>query len=326
MMIEWYDSVREPRRAPLGVGLAAAALVVILGVAACGRGSDSGPGSEAQPPGKVALDAESQAVAKNVEANMKDFLITNKVPAGAKVKLNWVKATPMEGLFEANFEIVVGGNKGNRSMYFDRKVKHFVLGPLYTLGEILRSRVDTTNMVLLDRASRGPESAPITIVEYSDFQCQFCAAAAGTLKAVLKKYNNQVRLIFKHMPLEQLHPWAYDAALTAECAAAQKPGTFWYFHDYFFDPSTNLLKENYEKKTQSFAKTIGLDADSLKRCVEKKEPKARIDFDLKEASDYGFTATPTFVINGVVVVGNQPMSVFEEIIQEQLQKAAETKG
>jgi len=308
------------------VGIAVAALVLILVASACGPGSDRGPGSETPPPGKVALDADSQAVAKNIQTNMKDFLITNKVPAGTKVTLNWVKAAPLEGLYEANFEIdMCGGQKGRRSMYFDKKANHFTLGPVYTMGEILRPRVETRNMVLLDRASKGPESAPISIVEYTDFQCAYCAAAAGTLQVLLKKYN-QVRLVVKHMPLDQMHPWAYDAAVTAECAAAQKPEAFWYFYDYFFDPSRRLTKENIGQKTQGFAKSIGLEPDRLKSCVEKKEPKARIDSDLREATDYGFTATPTFVINGVVIVGNQPLSVFEEIIQEQLQKAGKTKG
>jgi len=327
-MIESYVSARAPRRGPLGVGIAVAALVMILVASACGRGSDRGPGSETPPPGKVALDAESQAVAKNIQANMKDFLITNKVPAGAKVTLNWVRATPMEGLYEANFGIAMGSNQGRRSIYFDQKAKHFVLGPVYTVGQILRSRIETKNMVLLDRASKGPESAPIVIVEYTDFECPYCAAAAGTLRALLKKYNNQVRLVVKHMPLDQMHPWAYDAAVTAECAAAQKPEAFWYFYDYFFDPTRRLTKENIGEKTQGFAKSIGLDVDRLKSCVEKKEPKTRIDSDLKEATDYGFTATPTFVINGVVVVGNHPLSVFEEVIQEQLLllKAGEAKG
>jgi protein-disulfide isomerase len=315
------DGQVRPNRALLCLGL-----IAILGIAGCGKGSDKDETSKAPPPGKVALDAESQEVAKKIQANMKDFLITNKVPSTAKVTLNYVRKAPFEGLYEASFSIEMGGQRGQRSFYFDRDAKHFVFGPVYTVGKVLRSRVDTKNMVLIDRAAKGPETAPVVIAEYSDFQCPYCGAAAGTVAALLKKYDGQVRLVFKHMPLSDMHPWAYDAAVTAECASAQKPEAFWYFHDYFYDPSKRLTRDNFKQKTEEFAKTINLDVGKLSTCVDKGDPKTRIDYDLREAGNFGFTATPTFVINDVVVVGNQPLSVFEEVIQEELQKTGKTQG
>jgi protein-disulfide isomerase len=301
-----------------------------MAIVGCGKGSEksSVKGIRSQTPtaGQPAVDADSQDVAKKIQENMKDFLITNKVPSNAKVTLEWVKKSPYEGMYEASFAIELGGRHGRRSYFFDREAKHFVMGPVYTVGEILRQRIDMRNMTLVDRPAKGPESAPVVIVEYSDLACPYCSAAASTVAAILKKYGNKVRLVFKNMPLTQLHPWAYDAALTAECAAAQKPDTFWYFHDYFYDATHQVTKGNFKAKTDAFAKAIGLDVKKLNDCVQKKEFKARIDYDLNEASNYGFTATPTFVINGVVLVGNQPMSVFEEVIQEQLQKAAKAKG
>ena len=325
-MFEASEKRREGRTGRLGSSLVAAVLAAILAVAGCGKGAEKDTALQTPPAGQVALDADSQDVAKKIQKNMKDFLITNKVPSGAKVKLEWVKKSPSEGMYEASFAIDIGGRQGRRSYFFDREVKHFVTGPMFTLGEIFRPTVEIANMVLVDRASKGPESAPVVIAEYSDFQCPYCGAASSTIEGIVKKYGDQVRLVFKHMPLTELHPWAYDAALTAECAAAQKPEMFWYFHDYFYDPTKRLTKENLKEKTSNFAKTINLDVKRLNECVEKKEPKARIDYDLTEASNYGFTATPTFVVNGVVLVGNQPMSVFEEVIQEQLQKAGKRRG
>ncbi|MDP3939901.1 MAG: thioredoxin domain-containing protein [Deltaproteobacteria bacterium] len=307
-------------------GAAALLLGLLMAVWGCGEGSGEKGEIQTPPPGRVALDAESQEVAEKIQANMQDFIITNKVPSTAKVTLEWVKKAPYTGMFEANFVIEVGGVQGRRSFFFDAEAKHFVMGPVYTVGEVFRARVETRNMVLLDRPAKGPEAAPIVIAEYSDFQCPFCGAASRTVNAIMKKYDGKVRLVFKHMPLSELHAWAYDAAITSECAAAQKPEAFWYFHDYFFDPSKRLDEDNFKDKTESFAKTLDLDIGKLNACVESQEPKARIDYDLNEAINYGFTSTPTFVINGVVVIGNQPLPVLEEIIQEELKKAGQLAG
>lgn len=315
------------RRKRFSRGVPAAGLLLgLLLIAACGEGAPGSGEVQTLPAGRVALDAESAEVARNIQENMKAFMITNKVPSSAKVELKWVKKSPYEGMYEASFTIDVGGNKGRRSFFFDREARHFVFGPVYTVGEIKRMRVETRNMVLLDRAAKGPEGAPVVIAEYSDFQCPFCGAASQTVKALLKKYKDDIRLVFKHMPLGELHPWAYDAAVTAECAASQEPDAFWYFHDYYFNPVHRLTADNFRDKTRAFAKTIDLDVEKLSACVEKKEPKARIDYDLNEAFNYGFSSTPTFVINGVVVVGNQSISVFEEIIQEELKKAGKLGG
>ena len=305
---------------------AAALLLGLFMTGACGEGAPGSGDVQTLPAGRVALDAESSEVARNIQANMKEFLVTNKVPNSAKVELKWVKKSPYEGMYEASFSIDLGGNVGRRSFFFDREARHFVFGPVYTVGEIRRSRVETRNMVLLDRAAKGPEGAPVVIAEYSDFQCPFCGAASQTVKALLNKYKDDIRLVFKHMPLAELHPWAYDASVTAECAASQDPEAFWYFHDYYFDPVHRLTADNFREKTQAFAKTIHLDVEKLSACVEKNEPKARIDYDLNEALNYGFSSTPTFVINGVVVIGNQSFSVFEEIVQEELKKAGKLGG
>lgn len=314
-------------RAGMSRGVPAAALLLgVLLLWGCGEGAPGAGDVQTPPAGRVALDAESAEVAKKIQANMKDFLITNKVPSAAVVTLKWVKKSPYAGMYEASFTIDVGGKKGRRSFYFDREAEHFVMGPVYTVGEVLRPRIETRNMILADRAARGPMDAPVVIAEYSDFQCPFCGAASRTLRAILDKYKDDVRLVFKHMPLSELHPWAYDAALTAECAASQSPDSFWYFHDYFFDPANRLTGDNFKSKSLAYAESIELDKAKLSACVEKQEPKARIDYDLNEAINFGFSSTPTFVINGVVVIGNQPLSVFEEIIQEELEKAGKLKG
>jgi protein-disulfide isomerase len=294
-------------------------LASALAMSGCEKGADQAAEIGNPPLVRIALDAESQEAAKNIQRNFKDFLRTNRVPAGAKVRLRWVKKSILKGLYEAKLTIEdAKGRSGHNTFFFDEDAKHFVLGPVYTVGEIYRPRVPMRDMVLLDRPSKGPATAPVTIAEYSDFACPYCGAAAQTINAVLDKYKEKVRLVFKHMPLGGLHSWARGAAITAECAAAQKPSAFWYFHDYFYDPVHRLNDENFREKTETFAKTINLDVAKLRECVEKEEPGVRVDYDLSEASNLGFSATPTFVINGVVIVGNQPISVFEEIIQEQL--------
>jgi protein-disulfide isomerase len=294
--------------------------VSLFSVAGCGQGSREEPTEYPVPRGVMALDEESEEVADNIQSNMKSFLVTNKVPAGATVTLLWVRKTRYEGMYEANFSIRVGRREGRRSFYFDKEAKHFVTGPVYTVGEIHRARIDPRQMSLLGRPSRGHEDATVTIVEYSDFQCPYCALAAPGIKGFLKRNKGKVRLVFKHLPLTQLHDWAFDAAVISECAGLQDPDAFWLFHDYLYDSRAELKKENLNAKSRKFAEVINLDREKFDLCVANEEPKARIDQDLSEASSYGFTATPTFVIEDVVLVGNQPISVLEEVVQELLQK------
>jgi len=163
-------------------------------------------------------------------------------------------------------------------------------------------------------ARGGGEKAPITIIEFSDYECPFCKRAEPTVQQVLKAYGDKVRFVYRHYPLE-FHAKARPAAEAAECANAQ--GKFWEFHDKVF-ASADLS----ETKLKAIAGEIGLDQAKFDECLAKHASKDAIDKDMADASGVGVTGTPAFFINGRMISGAQPFEKFKEIIDQELASAA----
>ncbi len=157
---------------------------------------------------------------------------------------------------------------------------------------------------------RGDKDAPITIVEYSDFQCPFCERGFHTVEAVRKEYGKKVRFIYKHLPLTNLHPEALPAAEWQEAVAIQSPEKAWLFHDKMFE-NQDKLGEDFYRQT---VKELGLDVDKAAKDRKSKAVADKIQADVDEAHKFGFTGTPGFLINGVPLRGAYPPSEFDKII------------
>lgn len=164
------------------------------------------------------------------------------------------------------------------------------------------------------RPVRGGEKAPVTIVEFSDYECPFCKRAEPTVQQVLKTYGDKVRFVYRHYPLE-FHAKARPAAEAAECANAQ--GKFWEFHDKVFASS-----DLGEAKLKAIAGEIGLDQAKFDECLAKQGGKSAVDKDMADASSVGVTGTPAFFINGRMISGAQPFEKFKEIIDQELASSA----
>lgn len=159
---------------------------------------------------------------------------------------------------------------------------------------------------------RGGVQAPVTIVEFSDFQCPYCKQSEPTLKDLLIKYNGQVKLAWRDFPLREIHPLAQTAAEAARCAWEQ--GKFWEFHDALFADQSKLK----EADLVASAKAIGLNDKSFRSCLASGKFKAKIEADLEDGRKVGVVGTPGFFINGVFLSGSQPQAEFERIIENQL--------
>jgi protein-disulfide isomerase len=162
---------------------------------------------------------------------------------------------------------------------------------------------------------RGSEKAPVTIVKFEDFQCPFCKQIQPTVNALLSRYDGKVRLVHKDLPLESLHPQARQAAEAARCAHEQ--GKFWEYHDKLYANAPKASADDLK----SYAKDVGLNADSFDRCFASGKYKEVVQRDLNEGAQLGLTGTPTFFINGREISGNQPSEAFETIIDEELARA-----
>lgn len=171
--------------------------------------------------------------------------------------------------------------------------------------------------------SRGPADAPVTIVEFSDFQCPFCARVVPTVEQVLEKYPDQVRLVFMHLPLS-MHPWAEPAAVAAGCAARQSTDAFWSLHDFYFGNQDSVSPQNVMAVSRAQLDGAGLDLAQWNTCatdttsVPHQEVLARVRASAAMAQQYGATGTPAFFINGRFVSGAQPLELFDEVIGQAL--------
>ena len=160
---------------------------------------------------------------------------------------------------------------------------------------------------------RGSASAPVQIVEFSDFQCPFCRRVQPTLNALLEKYGSQVALSFRDFPIIELHPMAHVSAQASRCALAQ--GKFWEYHNALFaDPTPRPDRA----KLAAHAAQIGLDAKSFESCLATGTHTKSVDEDLQIGLRAGVSSTPAFFINGIYLSGAQPQAEFERIIDREL--------
>jgi len=164
---------------------------------------------------------------------------------------------------------------------------------------------------------KGDEDAPVTMIEFSDFECPFCGRFYNdTLPKIEEEYINtgKVKIYYRHLPLT-FHPQARPAALASECANEQD--SFWEYHDILFDNQTQFSTATTDTFV-GWAKDLGLDTSQFKSCLESEKYADNVDGDSTEASTVGASGTPTFYINGNQLVGAQPFASFKAIIDEEL--------
>ena len=166
--------------------------------------------------------------------------------------------------------------------------------------------------------ARGPANAPITLVEFSDFECPYCRSYfLNTLPRILEAYPNQIRHVFKDLPLISIHANAFPAAVAALCAHEQ--GAFWEFHDLLFGMELSLGTDAY----QQYAADLGLSQSKFTNCLDAQRYTDQVQADYDFAIQLGVRSTPTFFINGILIVGAQPFEVFSQIIESELGNTAQ---
>lgn len=166
-----------------------------------------------------------------------------------------------------------------------------------------------------DNHIRGDFSAPITLVEFSDFECPFCARHYPTLTKIFDDYKGKVRLVYKHFPLS-IHPNSQKAAEASECADEQ--GKFWEYHDKLFE---NLAASGYSVANfKQWAKDLGLNSGKFDECLDSGKFAQKVKDNFQEGSGKGVNGTPATFINGQLVSGALPYESFKQIIDSLLDK------
>jgi protein-disulfide isomerase len=162
--------------------------------------------------------------------------------------------------------------------------------------------------------SRGPAAAPVTIVEWSDYECPYCKQAQEVLQRLRAEFPDTVRLVFKDFPLRS-HPQALPAALAARCAGAQ--GRYWEYHDLLFVAQPDFARD----QLIVYARRLGLDAGTFTDCLDSGRFREAVLADQREGRAAGVRATPTFFINRRKVEGVLPLEEFRAAIQQALRDA-----
>lgn len=160
----------------------------------------------------------------------------------------------------------------------------------------------------------GSSDAPITIIEFSDYQCPYCTKFhVEVFSRLIEEYGDQIQFVYRDFPLTSIHGEAFPAAEAANCAREQN--VFWEYHDKLFQGGPQMLSsESYLR----YAEELELDLEAFQECVDSRRYQDEVQADLDYAVGLGVRSTPTFFVNGIAVVGAQPFEVFQQIIESEL--------
>ncbi|MBK5295659.1 MAG: thioredoxin domain-containing protein [Vicinamibacteria bacterium] len=172
---------------------------------------------------------------------------------------------------------------------------------------VFRAAIDLTGT-----PSRGTSDAKVTVVEFSDFHCPFCKRVQPTLTQLLSKYPNDVKLVYKHMPLDQLHPQARRAAEASWCA--QQQGKFWEYHDLLYSGGP----DGSDPTLFALATRAGLDASAYQQCMASGKAAEVVQTHVDEGAKFGVSGTPGFFVNGRFLNGAMPLEAFVQVVEEEL--------
>jgi protein-disulfide isomerase len=271
-----------------------------------------------QPAAATAAPAQGQSgVQKSVEAFLRHYYAL-----GPEITIT--VGTPKEigtsGLLETPVDVKTPEGSEKVNMFLTKDGRYLIRGEVSDLTS--DPLADTRAKIITANApSMGDPNAPITLVEYSDFQCPVCRSLHDALRGLLPNYP-QVKVVFKDYPLETLHPWARTAALAGRCAYQQDPKAFWKVYDLIYDNQELISAANAYDKMMDFAGQAGLNKDAFKACLSSPEAAQAIDASVANGNLLDVHSTPTVFVNGRRIVGADPHAIQQYIDYEIAQRKA----
>jgi protein-disulfide isomerase len=249
----------------------------------------------------------------------------SNLPPEVQATIVDIKDSKIPGAKTAVLKLTRGGQTQNVDLLMSPDGKYVVFGEVEDVTSDPFKAI-AAKINLKDEPMRGPKDAKVTIVEYSDFQCPYCARAHQTITdQVMKEYEGKVRLVHKNFPLG-FHKWAEPAAIAGECAYEQDPNAFWKYYDFMFTNQQQITPENVKEKATEALKGTKVDMAKWNDCYDNKKTLDRIKADMAEGQAVGVTGTPAFMINGRKISGAQPFQNFKAVIDDELQRANSGKS
>jgi protein-disulfide isomerase len=284
------------QRSRRGIAKLAVAVLALSGVAGEAMAQTSAVASAASKP---AVNAASQsALQKNIEAYLRHLYAF-----GPEVQLTISEPKPsmVPGLLETTVDLKSGEGTETAKFYISNDGKYMVRGEVSDLSK--DPLAETRALIQMkDAPSLGDPQAPITLVEFSDFECPVCKNLHDALRGLLPNYP-QVRVVFKDFPIEQLHPWARTAALAGRCAYRQDPNAFWKMYDAIYDHQDIISASNAWAKMNDYAADAGLNPEVFKACLASPEAGEAVNASRANGQQLEVNSTPTVFINGRRIVG-----------------------
>jgi protein-disulfide isomerase len=243
-----------------------------------------------------------------------------RLPDSRNISLGPPVKTPFSNVMSRTVTISDGhGGTGKAVLFVEPGISDVIVGELLNLKSDPWGRVDLQSMHLDDRPTLGPANAPITIIEFADFECPHCAHAMGIVETVVEsKYNGKIRLVFKNFPLAG-HQWAHAAAVAAECVQMQNPNAFWDYARAIYRDQASITPDNLAQHIDDFAQHNQLDPEALHACMMGQGGDQRVAQDVTDGHNANVLSTPTLFINGIPVMGAEP-EVLDYVIVSELKK------
>lgn len=249
-----------------------------------------------------------------------------KVPANVKLTTGPFRPSRFPGFLETTMTANDGTHPSqDRNFSVTADKKFLVLGEVYPMTADPR-REALRLISLKDQPTQGPAGAPVTIVEYADLECPSCAAMHKFLEdSLLPKYDGKVRVVFKEFPLATIHQWAATAAMANECAYQLDPSKFVTYRTMIFQKQNDIdaVQANSSQVRDlllGLGQQAGLDRAKLAVCLDSQASKPRVDAGRKEGDALNVNQTPTFYINGKILIGGPPPEMFYQAIDDALKE------
>jgi protein-disulfide isomerase len=268
-------------------------------------------------PGKGALDkATLENYLRHVELFRGDVTFQLDDPKPSKY---------LPGFSEVLVHLIFNSVEKDELFYVSADGQTIIRGDVFNLGKSpFQSNLD--KLTLADQPSFGPADAPVTIVEFGDFECPDCKMEAPILRHDLTDaFGAKVRVYFKNFPLESVHPWARAAAITGRCVLQQGQPAFWKFYDWIYENQDQITADNLNAKVLAWAGGNAVDTLKLGQCVDTKATEPEVNRSIAEGHALGIQGTPTLFINGRKI-GGLMWPDLQLVINKELEFASKSPG
>ena len=230
-------------------------------------------------------------------------------------KVQDIRPSEAAGLSEVTVLLSNAQGSNATKLYITADGKHAISGDVMPFGahpfDDARAKLDKG----LNGVAKGPEHAPVTVVEFSDMQCPHCKQAAPNIEQLLA-LEPDVHFVFQNFPLPA-HDWAEKAAAYVDCVGRASNDAVWKFIQKTFDQQSNITEANADGKLQAIATDSGVKADEIAACAARPDTKARIEASIELGKSVGVTGTPALFINGRPLGGGAPVDVLQKVVEFQ---------